>query len=107
MARPLRRAIGLMQDHVEPTLSIEALAARLGLSTRRLERLFGRTFGMPPKRYYDLIRLHRAREAARRDRSAGHRGGASMWLSLADPVFRLLPETVRTLSAPAEAGGAS
>jgi AraC family transcriptional regulator, glycine betaine-responsive activator len=55
-------ATGLMQDHVEPTLSIEALAARLGLSTRRLERLFGRTFGMPPKRYYDLIRLHRARK---------------------------------------------
>jgi transcriptional regulator GlxA family with amidase domain len=51
-----------MQDHVEPTLSIDALAARLGLSTRRLERLFGGAFGMPPKRYYDLIRLHRARK---------------------------------------------
>jgi transcriptional regulator GlxA family with amidase domain len=61
-ARPLRRAIALMQDHVEPTLSIDALAARLGLSTRRLERLFGGAFGMPPKRYYDLIRLHRARK---------------------------------------------
>jgi transcriptional regulator GlxA family with amidase domain len=60
--RPLRRAIALMQDHVEPTLSIDALAARLGLSTRRLERLFGAAFGMPPKRYYDLIRLHRARK---------------------------------------------
>jgi len=60
--RPLRRAIALMQDHVEPTLSIDALAARLGLSTRRLERLFGGAFGMPPKRYYDLIRLHRARK---------------------------------------------
>ena len=32
-ARPLRRAIALMQDHVEPTLSIDALASRLGLST--------------------------------------------------------------------------
>jgi AraC family transcriptional regulator, glycine betaine-responsive activator len=60
--RPLRRATALMQDHVERTLSIDALAARLGLSTRRLERLFGRTFGMPPKRYYDLIRLHYARK---------------------------------------------
>src|SRR5580704_15500459 len=60
--RPLRRAIALMRDHVEPTLSIDALAARLGLSTRRLERLFGGAFGMPPKRYYDLIRLHRARK---------------------------------------------
>jgi transcriptional regulator GlxA family with amidase domain len=60
--RPLRRAIALMQDHFEPTLSIEALAERLGLSTRRLERLFGGAFGMPPKRYYDLIRLHRARK---------------------------------------------
>ena len=61
-ARPLRRAIALVQDHVEPTLSIDALASRLGLSTRRLERLFGAAFGMPPKRYYDLIRLHRARK---------------------------------------------
>jgi transcriptional regulator GlxA family with amidase domain len=61
-ARPLRRAIALMQDHVEPTLSIDALAGRLGLSTRRLEHLFGGAFGMPPKRYYDLIRLHRARK---------------------------------------------
>jgi AraC family transcriptional regulator, glycine betaine-responsive activator len=60
--RPLRCAIALMQDHVEPTLSIDALAGRLGLSTRRLERLFGGAFGMPPKRYYDLIRLHRARK---------------------------------------------
>jgi AraC family transcriptional regulator, glycine betaine-responsive activator len=62
VARPLRRAIALMQGHVEPTLSIDALAARLGFSTRRLERLFRRAFGMPPKRYYDLIRLHRARK---------------------------------------------
>jgi AraC family transcriptional regulator, glycine betaine-responsive activator len=62
VARPLRRAIALMQDHVEPTLSIDVLATRLGLSARRLERLFDRAFDMPPKRYYDLIRLHRARK---------------------------------------------
>jgi transcriptional regulator GlxA family with amidase domain len=60
--RPLRRAIALMRDHVEPPLAIEAVAARLGMSTRRLERLFSQTFEMPPKRYYDLIRLHRARK---------------------------------------------
>ncbi len=51
-----------MQDHVEPPLLIDNVAARLRLSTRRLERLFARAFGMPPKRYYDLIRLHRARK---------------------------------------------
>jgi transcriptional regulator GlxA family with amidase domain len=60
--RPLRRAIALMRDHVEPPLAIEAVAARLGMSARRLERLFTQTFEMPPKRYYDLIRLHRARK---------------------------------------------
>jgi transcriptional regulator GlxA family with amidase domain len=60
--RPLRRAIALMQDHIEPPLLIDNVAARLRLSTRRLERLFARAFGMPPKRYYDLIRLHRARK---------------------------------------------
>ena len=51
-----------MQDHVEPPLAIDEVAARLGHSARRLERLFARAFGMPPKRYYDLIRLHRARK---------------------------------------------
>ena len=51
-----------MQDHVEPPLLIDDMAARLGLSTRGLQRLFAHAFGMPPKRYYDLIRLHRARK---------------------------------------------
>lgn len=56
------RAVVLMEEHVEPVLAIEAIAARLGQSTRQLERLFGRAFGIPPKRYYALVRLRRARK---------------------------------------------
>jgi AraC family carnitine catabolism transcriptional activator len=51
-----------MEDHVEPVLSIDEVAARLGQSPRQLERLFARALGMPPKRYYDLIRLRRAQK---------------------------------------------
>ena len=58
----VRRAVALMEDHVEPVLAVEAIAARLGQSPRQLERLFGQAFGVPPKRYYDLIRLRRARK---------------------------------------------
>lgn len=58
----VRRAVALMEDHVEPVLAVETIAARLGQSPRQLERLFGQAFGVPPKRHYDLIRLRRARK---------------------------------------------
>ncbi len=58
----VRRAIALMEDHVELLLPIDDLAARVGHSPRQLERLFARAVNMPPKRYYDLIRLKRARK---------------------------------------------
>lgn len=61
-SRTVRRAVALMEEHLEPVLAVEAIAARLGRSPRQLERLFGQAFGMPPKRYYDLIRLRRARK---------------------------------------------
>ena len=55
-----RRAVALMEEHIEAVLPIVEVAARIGQSTRQMERLFRRVFGMSPKRYYDLIRLTRA-----------------------------------------------
>ncbi len=57
-----RRAVALMEEHIEAVLPIEEVAARTGQSTRQLERLFTRVFGMSPKRHYDLIRLTRAQK---------------------------------------------
>ncbi|MGP3698863.1 GlxA family transcriptional regulator [Rhodobacter sp. NSM] len=57
----LSRAIELMQEHVEEPLSPFVLAGRLGISTRQLERLFGKFLNTSPKRYMMEIRLTRAR----------------------------------------------
>lgn len=57
----LSRAIALMEAHVEEPLSPFDLADRLGISTRQLERLFGRFLNTSPKRYMMEVRLTRAR----------------------------------------------
>lgn len=59
--RTLIRAVELMRAHTEEPLSAEALAERLGVSTRRLERLFSRHLGTSPGRYYLALRLEKAR----------------------------------------------
>jgi len=40
--------------------TVEAVARRMGLSHRRLQRLFARDFGMPPSSYLRLLRLKNA-----------------------------------------------
>jgi len=70
---PLRAQVGsghesliavaqLMHEHIEEPLSLDALAARAGLSRRQVERLFKRYLGYAPKKYYLQARLKRARE---------------------------------------------
>ncbi|MEQ9260176.1 MAG: GlxA family transcriptional regulator [Roseovarius sp.] len=59
--RTLIRAIELMRAHTEEPMSAEALAERLGVSTRRLERLFAKHLGTSPGRYYLALRLEKAR----------------------------------------------
>lgn len=53
-------AVALMEAHIEDTLEVSGIAARLGLSTRQMERLFHHHLGETPKRYYSRIRLERA-----------------------------------------------
>lgn len=57
----LSRAIARMAETVEDPLSSAAIAAEVGISTRQLERLFGRHLNCSPKKYQVDIRLQKAR----------------------------------------------
>ncbi|WP_207031426.1 GlxA family transcriptional regulator [Salinicola sp. DM10] len=59
--RPLVDAVALMERHLEQPLAIAALAARIGLSPRQLQRLFDAELGQRPRDYYLNLRLDRAR----------------------------------------------
>ncbi|GHB16245.1 GlxA family transcriptional regulator [Salinicola rhizosphaerae] len=59
--RPLVDAVALMERHLEQPLGIQALAERIGLSLRQLQRLFVTELGKRPRDYYLALRLDRAR----------------------------------------------
>ncbi|HLI11572.1 MAG TPA: GlxA family transcriptional regulator [Alphaproteobacteria bacterium] len=55
-------AASLMEANVEEPLSLDVVAARIGLSRRHLERLFKQHLNCRPARYYLELRLARARQ---------------------------------------------
>lgn len=57
----LVRAITLMEESIEEPRSPSCIAESLRISTRQLERLFGRYLNSTPKHYFLELRLHRAR----------------------------------------------
>lgn len=57
----LLAAIAAMEAHLEAPLPLDELAGQVGLSPRQLERLFRLHIGRPPSRYYQELRLKRAR----------------------------------------------
>ncbi len=57
----LMRAIALMEECIEDPVSPSLIAEQLGISTRQLERLFGRYLNSSPKHYFMEMRLNRAR----------------------------------------------
>ena len=57
----LLTVIAHMEETLEEPLPRADLAARAGLSSRQLERLFRKYLGRTPTRYYLELRLHRAR----------------------------------------------
>ncbi|QJP16489.1 GlxA family transcriptional regulator [Starkeya sp. ORNL1] len=61
----LARAVRLMEGAIERPLAIAALAERLDVSARQLERLFRRHLGASPAAYQLGLRLERARELLR------------------------------------------
>jgi transcriptional regulator GlxA family with amidase domain len=56
----LVRAIAIMDETIESPISPSLIAEQLGISTRQLERLFGRFLNSTPKHYFMEKRLHRA-----------------------------------------------
>jgi len=60
LAEPLARALSLMRDTLEDPVPCDVLAARCGVSLRKLERLFQNQIGHGPKAYYLAMRLTRA-----------------------------------------------
>jgi transcriptional regulator GlxA family with amidase domain len=54
-------AIAAMEESLEEPLDLPAVAARVDLSIRQLERLFRRHLGRGPLRYYRELRLNHAR----------------------------------------------
>ncbi|NSY40816.1 GlxA family transcriptional regulator [Leisingera sp. ANG59] len=57
----LAAAITRMGEQLENPVSPSAIARELGISTRQLERLFGKYLNASPKKYYMDMRLERAR----------------------------------------------
>ncbi len=57
----LATAIRQMEQALEEPLPMTALARRVGVSVRQLERLFQSRFGTTPTRFYVRLRLERAR----------------------------------------------
>ncbi|MCW2241652.1 GlxA family transcriptional regulator [Azospirillum canadense] len=57
----LANAIVLMEQNIEHPLPTPAIALRVGISSRQLERLFLSTFGNTPAKFYLDLRLQQAR----------------------------------------------
>lgn len=57
----LAAAITRMGEQLENPVSPSAIAREIGISTRQLERLFGKYLNASPKKYYMDMRLERAR----------------------------------------------
>ncbi len=58
----LAKAIHIMQDSIETPISPSFIAEELGISTRQLERLFGKYLNTSPKKYFMELRLERAQK---------------------------------------------
>ncbi len=59
-----RAAIDVMMDNIENPVSLDFIAGQASLSLRSLDRLFQRELSMSPGKYYQLLRLGRARDLA-------------------------------------------
>lgn len=53
--------IGVMEKNIENPVSPKVFAARIGVSSRQMERLFRKYAGMSPNKYYMRMRLAKAR----------------------------------------------
>ncbi|HEY1952880.1 MAG TPA: AraC family transcriptional regulator [Gemmatimonadaceae bacterium] len=56
-----RRALELMHENLNSNMSVQFLAAQVGLSAAHFARAFRESFGLPPHRYVLRLRLERSR----------------------------------------------
>jgi len=63
-SKRIRQVLALMSETIENPLPLEELAKRVNLTQRTLSRLFVNELGMSPGRYYQALRLSRARDLA-------------------------------------------
>ncbi|MCT4557191.1 MAG: GlxA family transcriptional regulator [Pelagimonas sp.] len=57
----MARAIEMMRDRLDDPISPTRIAEEIGISSRQLERLFGKYLNSSPRKYYMELRLERAR----------------------------------------------
>ena len=57
----VRKAVALMHQESSETVSVEAVAQRVGTTKRELTRLFNRHLKTPPAKYWRRLRLNAAR----------------------------------------------
>lgn len=58
----LRKAIDIFAANIEETVKIVDVAREVGVSTRQMERVFVQVTGKTPLRYYQSLRMHKARQ---------------------------------------------
>ncbi len=58
----IRKAVGLMQDHIGEKISIEEIAKKSGLSSRNLNRLMLQEIGLSPKQFLITARIEYAQK---------------------------------------------
>jgi len=58
----LVQVLGIIEDHLDDLLSNDALAEKVGITRRQLERLFREHLGDSPSNFYLRLRLDRARQ---------------------------------------------
>lgn len=61
----LKQMIALMAENLEEPIPRDEIASAVDLSNRQMERLFVRYLKVTPKRYYNTLRLERARNLLR------------------------------------------
>ncbi|WP_419904441.1 GlxA family transcriptional regulator [Kiloniella sp.] len=65
MSGKLAKAVRVMEDNIEIPFTSEEIAAEIETSKRQVERLFARHLKSTPRRYYNGLRLKRARSLLR------------------------------------------
>lgn len=61
----LRRAVGAMMSRIETPIPLKDIAKQAGCSLRSLDRVFQDNLQISPGKYYQMLRLGRARDLAR------------------------------------------